>query len=104
MEFFSPRQMFLSLCSGKINFLNFFFSCKFGCQIEFGAKIVIPDPDSRVKFEPLKLVQTLECILFWCLHIDQDPTNMGSDRGKFTKVKSFDKRGALGLCSVFYFF
>ena len=26
-----------------------FFSCKFGCQMKFGEKIVFPDPDSRVK-------------------------------------------------------
>ncbi len=90
MEFFSPRQIFLSLCSGKNKNFEIFFSCKFGCQIEFGEKIVFPDPDSRVKCKPLKLV-----FFVASLHITQDPTNMGSDRGKFTKVNLSISVGAL---------
>ena len=73
--------------------------------MKFGKKIVFPDPDSRVKFEPLKLVyvKPLECILSWA-EVNQDPTNMGSDRGKFTKVNLSNKRGALGLWGSVAFF
>jgi len=61
--------------------------------MKFGKVFVFPDPDSRVKFEPLKLVETLECF-FFAAHIWQDPTNMGSDRGKFTKVNLSISAGA----------
>ena len=57
--------------------------------MNFGKKIVFPDPDSRVKFEPLKLVKTLGA-----LHITQEQSNMGSDRGKFTKVNLSISAGA----------
>ena len=67
--------------------------------MKFGKKIVFPDPDSRVKFEPLKLgyVKPLECVFFWELHIDQEQSNMGSDRGKFTKVNLSISAGRWGF-------
>ena len=66
--------------------------------MKFGKIFVFPDPDSRVKFEPLKLVyvKPLECAVV-ALHINQEQSNMGSDRGKFTKVNLSISAGRWGF-------
>jgi hypothetical protein len=88
--FFAKTKSF-SLFSSRQNFYHFFmgnsfqfFFCGFGCKIKFGENNVIPDPDSRLSHEPLKLTIKAQAprMLALAPRFSQDPTFMGSGRGK----------------------
>jgi hypothetical protein len=66
--------------------------------MKFGESFVFPDPASRVKNEPLKLVTDPRVAFRTFVHCSQERTNLGSERGKFTKVNLSISAGARGLC------
>ena len=66
--------------------------------MKFGESFVFPDPASRVKNEPLKLVTDPRVAFRTFVHINQNPTNLGSERGNFTKVNVSISAGARGFC------
>ena len=68
--------------------------------MKFGQNFVFPDPASRVKNEPLKLVTDPRVAFCTFVHITQERTNLGSDRGKFSKENLSISAGARGLCGV----